>query len=201
MNFWNSCKTLIQWLDASRSTIGWSWLSPGRKQTLEISQSSKILVVVRESPELDEQIIGACQCCCSWRCKHFRYNISTNHSVITHLWICPLSHIDSLIPALVWLFKVRSHSPVSQSHILTMASSDTDTRTEYSGWKLTAFILSRWPVRVCWGVVEGIHSLLARLKLPEVSELALLNMSRSSSIAFRVPSSASKESNPRILDV
>ena len=55
------------------------------------------------------------------------------------------------------------------------------------GVEWTAFILSRWPVRVCRSVVEGIHSLLVRLELPEASGLAL---DMSSSACFNCFSSS-----------
>ena len=61
---------------------------------LMASQSSEILVIVGDIPEFDEQIVRAS--CCLWR-QTFAL---TAYRQITHLRLCPSSHIDSLI--LLW---------------------------------------------------------------------------------------------------
>ncbi len=86
--------------------------------------------------------------------------------------------------------RVRSISPVSQSHTFIVLSSLADTKTEYTGWKATALTASRCPVRVCFeepavGSQSGLFLLLkpdGRAAIFELSCSASCNRASRSNI-------------------
>lgn len=78
----------------------------------------------------------------------------------------PLESYSQSVTDLVWPFKVRSNSPVSQSQILRVVSSLAVTILENRGWNDREVTGDRCPVRVCFAGARGNHSMFARFEFP-----------------------------------